>query len=102
MDNSKPRVPKRSVTEPCEIDYSSPYAVMKEMTDADFTSVPLDEPAFFEVVTNDQVNANDFLSLHESRLTYHYQGEPVSRQGSINWSDFESFLDLKASCNHDT
>ncbi|KAF3022626.1 hypothetical protein E8E14_013883 [Neopestalotiopsis sp. 37M] len=55
MNNTKPKAPDHCVTEPCEIDYSSPYAVMKELTDADFTSVPLDEPAFFEVATNDKV-----------------------------------------------
>jgi hypothetical protein len=67
MNNTKPKAPDPCVTEPCEIDYFSPYAVMKELTDADFTSVPLDEPAFFEVATNNQVNADRFLSPHESQ-----------------------------------
>ncbi|ETS76471.1 hypothetical protein PFICI_11858 [Pestalotiopsis fici W106-1] len=61
-----------------QVKHISPFTVMEELSDADFTSVPLDEPGFFEAATNEQ-------------------GEHVSRHGSINWSDFDGFLDLKGS-----
>ncbi|KAF7532267.1 hypothetical protein G7054_g8122 [Neopestalotiopsis clavispora] len=51
--------------EPCGIDCSSLFAVMKELTNADFTSVPLDEPAFFEATTNDQ-DTHEFPELSEA------------------------------------